>query len=182
PTNYWRIYNDPLRELSFNDLIRILREINQKFKSKIRLEINLFRTNEYTNASKEVLLELIGFIAKTRIKKVYLKTVNRPSYLPNIKPVKGKRYESVVRLFEDRGLSVKRCVDQTNVPQIIVSDHEIRLLNHLIRKPLSTNELIKLYGSKSLSLIEDLVEKDYVEKVNWEGRIYFRIKKLPLNL
>lgn len=172
-----QVINDPLESVKINLLIKSLRNMPRIYRKKIVFEINLLKTNGIRNTDPPVLDELISYIGLTGATRIYLKTVNRPSWKQSIKPVRGKLFIRVKNYLEENGCAVKECVRSEWGSIALSGDLEEALLNHLLRKPLSTDEIKTIYGSKGIVYAEKLVEENIAEKTPWGQKLFFKAKQ-----
>ncbi|MCD6301796.1 MAG: radical SAM protein [Staphylothermus sp.] len=172
-----QIINNPLENLKLNQLIQKIKSVPRVLRNKFYIEINLLRYNELRNSDPEILDELLSYLSMTGISKIFLKTINRPSWNTRIKPVRGKVFEKTKEYIENNGYKVFTCIErpfEKNIP--IKSNLEEAIINHLLRKPLSNDEIRKIYGIRGIISAEKLVEANLVEKINWLNKIYFRAR------
>ncbi|RLG81197.1 MAG: radical SAM protein [Thermoprotei archaeon] len=177
PSTLRKIYINPAPNLKFTDIVSSVRSIDKAYRDKFIVEVNLFRFENFTNATAIILNELIADIKSLHIDKVLIKTVNRVPKDRRVKPVRGKLINKVVEGFTEEGFSVDMCKDR-NYGKITLVNIELGLINHLARKPLKTSEIHYLYGPRGVALAEDLVRRGLAEKINWEKAVYFRLKNI----
>ena len=168
---------DPLDKASIYSLRKIMRSLPKYAKRKIYAEINMFRNEWFNPGESRYLLELAATLKSIGINKVFLKTINRPGRSRDIKPLRGKLLDKARRILEEEGIDVKMCgsIPEQNI--ILAGDVEESIYNHVLRKPLSVKETIKVYGNEGVVYAERLVEQGRLEKINWSSEIYFIPKK-----
>ncbi len=168
-----RTLNDPLKGYTLMKLVKILREIPRQYKRMIWYEINLLRTTTFTNASLYNIDELLSAITTSGITKIYVKTVDRPGKQTNIKPVRGKQIMRIIEKLENEGLKVVFC-RKPSIENILIADNsDEAIINHLLRKPLSSDEIKQLYGLEGLRTVERLVAGNVLRKITWSNRVFF---------
>ncbi len=174
---YRQIINDPLEKLKLKQLVQKIKSIPKVFRNKFFIEINLLRYNGLRNSDPKILDEILSYISMSGISKILLKTINRPSWNTRIKPVKGRVFDKTREYLENNGYRVITCVEKPLEKNIMIkSDLEETILNHLLRKPLSNEEIRRIYGLRGIITAEKFVEANLVEKVNWLNKIYFRAR------
>ncbi len=174
PVDLRRIVNDPLKGYTLLKLAKILRELGKEFKRKIWFEINLFRTSEYTNASLYIIDELLSVIHSSGITKVFVKTINRPGRVKDLKPVRGKQFSRVIERLVNEGLRVETCREQ-DINVVVVDNSDEALINHILRKPLSSDEIRQIYGVEGLLNAERLATSNVLGKTTWSNRVFYYV-------
>ncbi|ADI31690.1 radical SAM protein [Staphylothermus hellenicus] len=172
-----QVINDPMDNAKISLLIETLRNIPKTYRRKIAFETNLLKIDGIKNSDLPILDELTSYISSTGIMKIYLKTVNRPSWKQMIKPVKGRLFTRVKDYLVDKGYTVKECTREKHSTIIISSDLEEALINHLLRKPLSTDEIRTIYGNRGIVLAEKMVLENLIDKIPWGQKLFFKVKQ-----
>jgi wyosine [tRNA(Phe)-imidazoG37] synthetase (radical SAM superfamily) len=172
-----KFINEPLDKAKLSILVNTIKEIPREYRKKVFFEINLLRIDTFRNTDPSLLDELIAYIERTRVNRILLKTVNRPSWRRGIKPVRGKLFERVRKYLEDKGFIVKTCTSKEHKHIVLSGNVEELLFNHLLRKPLSTEEVRNIYGTIGVLFVEKLVREDVAEKIPWGTELFFRLKK-----
>ncbi|WP_148676708.1 radical SAM protein [Staphylothermus marinus] len=172
-----QVINDPMNNAKTSLLIKILKSIPKTYRRKIAFEINLLKINGIKNSDPPTLDELTSHIGSTGIVKIYLKTINRPSWKQMIKPVRGKLFARVKDYLVDKGYIVKECISEKHNTIVLSSDLEEALINHLLRKPLSTDEIRATYGDKGVVLAEKMVLENLLDKILWGQKLFFKVKQ-----
>lgn len=168
------IINEPLKNYTLSKLSVILRSIPPKYRFKISFELNLLRTGTSSNASPELIEEIIPYLKSSRIDKIIVKPVNRPGRDESIKPVRGRLIDKVVDIFSNEGFKVRVCRGESLEGVAVADNSDEAIYNHLLRKPLSTREIEAVYGVEGLVNAERMVEAGILEKKTWSGMIYFK--------
>ncbi|MET1159823.1 MAG: radical SAM protein [Thermoprotei archaeon] len=172
PSSLRRTLVDPAPEAKYSIITKNISSLEPRYREKISIEVTLYKTTGFSNATYEVLEELIADISRLRVDKILLKTVNRPSPREELKPVRGKLFERIREKFENEGYNVMTCTE-TQLYSLRISPRNW-LLNHLIRKPLNTLEISSIYGVEGVAFAETLSSKGLLDKVTWEKSVYFR--------
>lgn len=182
PGNLWRVYHDPVKDIRFNDLIKKISIIDKRYKKKLCIELVLFKLERFKNFDKEVILELKTAYKRMGIRKIYITTLDRPSIELKVKPVHGRILMKINKEFMDEGFKTIPCnVEEKKITKILVSSNQNKwLYNHISRFPLNITEIINIYGDQGISFLDQLNNKNIVEKIAWENRIYFKIKQQTL--
>ncbi len=173
----WRKHIDPVEEKRLDEIISKISSLDKCYRDKTWFELVLYRYGGISNANEELLEEFIGTIGRTGIRKIYVKTIDRPSRDPRIKPVKGRLFNHVVDKLVDRGYIVKTCRETVSNNMLGISNIETWLFNHILRKPLSTKEIISFYGDNGVRFVEKLFKQGIVNKINWEGQMFFTVRE-----
>ncbi len=172
-----RFINEPLDKARLSILINIIKEIPEEYRKKIFFEINLLRIDTFRNTDPSLLDELSAYIEKTHVDKILLKTINRPSWRRGVKPVRGKLFERVREYLEEKGFTIRTCISREYKHIVLSGNVEELLFNHLLRKPLSTEEIRSIYGTIGVLFAEKLVKENIAEKIPWGTKLFFRLKK-----
>jgi wyosine [tRNA(Phe)-imidazoG37] synthetase (radical SAM superfamily) len=172
-----KFINEPLDKAKLSILVNTIREIPGEYRRRIFFEINLLRIDTFRNTDPPLLDELSTYIEKTRVNKILLKTINRPSWRRGIKPIRGRLFERVREYLENKGFIVKTCTSRGYKHIVLSGDVEELLFNHLLRKPLSTEEIRSIYGTIGVLFAEKLVRENIAEKTPWGTELFFRLKK-----
>lgn len=171
-----KIINNPIQGHGVYRLANIIKQMPRFYKKKIAVEINLLRYNGSGNYVPSLIHEVMSILDMMNMKKIYLKTVSRPGSSDSIKPVRGGTFAKIMKLFIDNGFNVVTCTDTKRNNVFYAGDIREALLNHLLRKPLSSDEIALIYGNEGLVEAEKMVEAGFLAKKPWCGKIFFRIK------
>jgi len=171
-----KIINDPIQGYGIYRLANIIKRIPRFYKKKVAVEINLLRHNGDGNCSPSLIHEIISILNMMNTKKVYLKTVSRPGSSDSIKPVRGRTFTKIMELLVNNGYNVVTCTNIKRINVFYAGDTREALLNHLLRKPLSSEEIMLIYGNEGLVEAERMVEAGYLVKKPWGEKVFFRIK------
>lgn len=175
PPSFWREVVDPDPSFNIISYIENLKKLSGRSREKMWIELVLFRTIGFTNAEDRVLGELASILWRIRVDKIYLKTLDRPSHSTRIKPVHGNLYRVVYDKLVEQGFRVVSCIENAGV-DVVIHNSGLRLYNHILRKPLNTLEIIKLYGDDGLKYMSVLDKRGCLDKILWEGNVYYKIR------
>ncbi len=179
PGTLWRAYHNPPQDIKFHELIKRLAMIDKRYRKKISIELILFKINTFKNFDEQVLLELITAYKRIGVNKVYVSTIDRPPTNSNVKPVHGKILLKVNAKLVDEGFNTTICSYSSTRGKSIKNTTKW-LYNHLLRIPLSTREIVDIYGDQGITVLDRFINDKMVEKINWEHQIYFKIKQQVL--
>ncbi len=168
---------EPIEKARISFLKTVIRSFPRYARRKILAEINLFRNEWFNPGETQYLLELAATLKNIGIAKVLLKSINRPGRTTGIKPLRGKQIDKARKILEEEDLEVKICSSKPDQNILLAGDIEEQVYNHVLRKPLSVKEIIKVYGNNGIVGAERLVEQGRLEKINWSSEIYFIAKK-----
>lgn len=171
PYSFWNVFVEPFIECKLSNIVNVLKYIAREYIGKLFIEITIFKYRDFTNAEENVLNETISILHSIKHVKIYVKTINRPSRSLEVKPVRGELFKRVVDKLIEEGFETTIC-NAVFENKIAIVDTVNCLFNHILRKPLSTNEIIQIYGSSVLKILD----KSFVNKINWDNKIYFQLK------
>ncbi len=172
-----RIINDPLRGHTLSRLAGITRGLPVKYRKKIVVEVNLLRSGAGSNAEPMIVEELIAYVKSAGVSRIYLKPINRPGPDPGLKPVKGRMIDRVRDMFLEEDLDPVVCRSRPSGEVALADNSEEAIFNHVLRKPLSTIEITRIYGEEGLVNAERLAEAGLLEKITWAGEVFFKARR-----
>ena len=159
---------------SFSAFLELLRELVSKSSGKIQLELYVFRLGISTYPSLEHLDEAIARLAAIRIEEIVVKPVERPSPGRNIKPPAPRYVDALAEELENRGFNTR--IEHAKLPnspfkwrRVVVS-----LYNHILRIPLSTDEIRAYYGNLGVIALNNLVSEKKVARVSWGKKLFYK--------
>ncbi|MEM4451992.1 MAG: hypothetical protein QW182_02155 [Thermosphaera sp.] len=160
--------------VSISTFSSILSEVSKKYPEKVSLEITIFKLAGGTYPSIHDMHEIANYMTKIRPERIYLKTVNRP-VSERIHSVASRLLEEYASLLEKFNLNPTICENKVDVDLNLQIPNLIRLLyNHILRKPLSYEEIKKIYGDKGVISAENLVTMGKAFKLAWEKKVFYR--------
>lgn len=160
--------------ISLSTFLDIISDLSKKYPERVSLEITVFKLAGMTNPSIYEMNEIGSYMLKARPSRIYLKTVNRPVG-ERTRSVTLKVLEEYASLLENLGLKTVICEDKLDTALNIQIPNLIRLLyNHILRKPLSHEEVKSIYGEKGVISAENLVAMGRAIKQTWEKKVYYR--------
>jgi len=178
PASLWRLYTNPPQHLSFKELVNKLQHLDKRYKRKISAELVVFRVDNESNFEEAVILELTSVYKRVGVAKVYVTTIERPAS-HDVKPVQNKILERVAFKLSEEGILAQVCSRSPSSGSVRVNVSKW-MYNHLLRIPLNTGEIIKIYGSTGLHTLEQMVKDNIVDTINWEKHVFFKAKYIPL--
>lgn len=173
PHSFWNMFVEPVGEYRFSSIINSLKNTIREYGDKLSIELTIFRYRDFTNAEESVLSETLSTLHNLKPGRIYVRTINRPSRVVDAKPVRGDLFRKVVDKLIEEGFETILCKSVFQ-NKISIVDNTNCLFNHILRKPISTDEVMQIYGSNVLKILD----KSFVSKINWDNKIYFRLKSV----
>lgn len=173
-SDWLSLYNPAIQvnKSDYYERVKKLVEDYKEHKNKIVFEVVLAkRTSEQEVAERAE--EALVFLEKIRAHSVFIKTLDRPPRDERYRPVTAKFIERLVEHFVERGLSASACPARPPVAVKGLGRAQEEVFNHVLRKPLSTQEIAKLYGDLGVTAAEALVRRGVLTKVLWERTLFF---------
>jgi hypothetical protein len=94
-----------------------------------------------------------------------------------VKPVKGNVFKRIVELVEKEGFEPIICRQYEGSHIGVIDDSEEAVYNHVLRKPLSTDEIMVVYGLEGLKNAERLVSAGILDKKPWFDKVFFKARQ-----
>ncbi|ADV65268.1 radical SAM protein [Desulfurococcus mucosus] len=158
---------------SLNGLINLLRLFPER--DKLILEIVAARRGSIVYPDPMLLHELSSCLSKTGVERIRVKTLTRPPFNEEYKPVPSSILNTITRHLIEEGFQVVTCTQQPQpVKGIRLRGLQGVIYNHVLREPLSTSEVLTAYGDNGLIAVDNIVEKQWAVKVVWENTVYYR--------
>ncbi|MEZ0393832.1 MAG: hypothetical protein ABWK00_02120 [Desulfurococcaceae archaeon] len=139
---------------------------------KLKFKVVLARTTGGGNYDDESLRDLVAFV-RGIAEEIYLDTINRPVADRGARPVSQGVLKRAAELFESEGIRARICQPQRAPVRLRLTRLEERLWNHALRKPISTEEVMEIYGDMGPLALNNLRERGLVEQRPWEGKLFF---------
>jgi len=178
PPSLWKVYSKPVEKYAFEKLIEKLASIDKRYRAKMSAELVVFKINSSGNFEEEVLHELVSVYSRIGFSKVYVTTLDRPAH-HGVKPVNQKVLEKIASKLIDEGLKAHVCSKKLVSSQVKITTLKW-LFNHVLRMPLSTMEVLGIYGEWGLAVLNQMVKNNLVSKISWEGQVFFKARYIPL--
>ncbi|MEM1617044.1 MAG: radical SAM protein [Desulfurococcus sp.] len=167
----WCIGERPLH--GFGGLINVLQSFPEK--DRLVIEVLAYRRNSEIYPDPLLLQELSSCIKKTGVNRIRVKTLSRPSFNEELKPVSRRVLNDIVRHLEEDGFDVSTC--NMNLPplgSIKISGLLEVIYNHILRLPLSTRDILQVYGENGLIAVKNIVDEQKAVTRVWENTLFYR--------
>jgi len=171
----WNTLYRPSINVTRSEYLEKLRELfnnTRKSTEKLILEVVVARQGA-ENIFTDYLNDYFMLIRRLKVRKVLLKTIDRPVRQSNLKPVSRQSLERLKEMFENEGSWVQTCLKPSTLPRIRVKRAFIEVYNHVLRKPLKTNEVNEIYGELGIIAAESLVGRKLLSKQIWENQLFY---------
>ncbi len=154
--------NRPHPDLKLSDIIEGLKELRNRMKGELWLEVLLVKG---INDSSEDILALKEVLKEINPHKTQLNTVVRPPALKSARPLNFKELQQIANFLGEKAEIIvsKEKLDRA-IYKIKALDLKSEILNYLIRRPAPFEELLRIFKNESLlkSVLNDLIEKERV--------------------
>lgn len=171
-------YSDALlagwnEEIDIAGYYEVLKLFNKRYPGRLVIELYAYRVGHRASPSPEELGPVAGRLRAAGVEKVRVLTIERPSANERARPLPPAYLNVIVEKLENEGLRVEpRKAFSSKALEI--AEKLRALYNQLLRIPLSTNEVLELYGDEGLIALNNLIERGKAVKIPWEGRIFYR--------
>lgn len=172
----FRRINRPQKKLSIEKYIQGLIDFRKEYKGKIWLEI--FILPGY-NDNEEELTELKKAILKIKPDSVQLNTLDRPGTVPGLKGATIEELQRIVDFWKLENVEIIKSSSKRKNIQSYRSDIETAILETVLRRPCTTDDLTKILGihinelNKYLDVLE---EENRIETVTLKRGIFYQLK------
>jgi len=178
PPSLWKVYSKPVENYAFEELVERLTSIDKRYRAKMSAELVVFKINGGGNFEEDVLRELISVYSRIGFSKVYVTTLDRPAH-QSVKPVNQRVLEKIASKLADEGVKAQVCSKKPVSSQVKITALKW-LFNHVLRMPLSTMEVLNIYGEWGLAVLNQMVKNNLISKISWEGQVFFKARYIPL--
>ncbi len=174
--NTFKKINGPLPDHSVKDHVEGLIKFRECFKGQMWLEV--FVLPGYNNKPEEI-NELKSIIEKIAPDAVQLNTLDRPGVLKDLQPAMSEELEEIADFLSLP--SIELIVNKTKQQNTVIEKKDITpvILNTLIRRPCTLDDLIKITGQSEDTINKHLTvlqKKGVIESFQQKRGIFFRIK------
>lgn len=161
-------------DLSFSTYMDILKHAARQQRGKVVLELYVFKLGTQLFPSLEHLDEAMVNIDRLGFESVIVKPVDRPSMDHLVKPTPESHVKLLLDKLAEKGFEV--AIEKPQQPNSPLNWNRVidRLYNHLLRLPLSYDEVRSIYGDLGITALSNLVERKKVVRVHWGGKIYYK--------
>jgi wyosine [tRNA(Phe)-imidazoG37] synthetase (radical SAM superfamily) len=151
--------NQPHRALDIRQIIEGLVDFRRLFSREIWLEVLIV---EGVNDGDEELDRLHRSLIKINPDKVQLNSLDRPPAYENVKPVGIETLERIVQKWPDLPVEIIKRIKKREEIAAFNQNLENCILNTIIRRPLTIDDLVVLTGKNRLELFKyiDVLEKE----------------------
>lgn len=169
------LFDETNHGISPRGYVELLKLFSREHGDKIVVEVVAFKIGYRYVPQIDALRTTLSKINVGALFKVRIKTLERPGCVLDAKPVPERYLEQLKEAIEELGGKVVTCRQvRQKRPQVPVKPLINTLYNQLIRIPLSTDEIISIYGETGIIAATNLLENKYAEQVPWEGKIFYR--------
>ncbi len=172
--NVFRKINRPASGISAENLINGLKSFSRKYKGEIWLEVFVSRG---INDSDEELEKIRKVIEQIMPSKVQLNSLDRPPAYSEAKPAGHDLLGMIVEKWKGLPVEIiKRVKKREEIPSFS-KNLESNILNTIIRRPLTIEDLIMLTGKNRLEILKyiDVLEKEKSIRAEIVGeKIFYR--------
>lgn len=168
--------NRPYHLLDINLIFDGIVEFSKSFKGKIITETMLV---EGINDTAEELKGIASFLSNIDPHKAYISIPTRPPAEKWVKPPKEEVLNMAYQVFSENIKSVEMLITKEEGEFTIVEDLQEDLLSIVSVHPIREEEIKKMLIEKgsNFSLVDDLVKKDLIKKVEYNNETFY-IRKL----
>ncbi len=171
--NVFTKINRPAEGISAGDLVEGLKSFSRIYKGEIWLEVFI---SGGINDSKEELEKIRNAVTEIAPTRIQLNSLDRPPAYPGTKPAEHDLLEKIVRDWKDLPVEIiKRVKTRKEIPSFS-KNLENSILNTIVRRPLTIDDLMTLTGKNRLELLKylDVLEKEKKVKPEIVGdRIFY---------
>lgn len=163
-------WNEGIEISGYYELLRLF---NRQYPGKIVIELYAYRAGHRIAPLLEELDSLAGRLRAAGVERVRVTTVERPSSNEKARPAPPGYLNMIAERLGEEGLLVEphRAMG-ARMPEV---REKLKVLyNQLLRIPLSTSEVLELYGNDGMIALNNLIERGKASKIPWEGRIFYR--------
>lgn len=158
--------NRPHGELGIGSVIGGLIEFRNEYRGRIWLEVFIARG---INDSEEELEKIYRVIKKIRPDKVQLNSLDRPPAYEDILPVEIGTLESIEEKWADLPVEIIKRIRRRDEISSFSRNLESNILNTIVRRPLTMEDLEALTGKNRLELYK------YIDVLEREKKIHTQI-------
>lgn len=176
----FRRINRPHPGLELQKILQGLAALRREFKGQIWLEVLLVRD---LNDDPEEIPGLIQWVRQINPDRVQLNTVTRPPTEAWVRAPVPERIQQIKSALGPKAeivASFKGLVERTSL-----SDLEQRVLETVMRRPLSAEDLSSLFGldqTQARQILENMAKKNSWSAERIEGRTYYRAARTRAGL
>lgn len=167
--------NKPHGELDIHAVIRALIDFRDEYRGRLWLEVFIARG---INDNEEELDKIYRVIKKIRPDKVQLNSLDRPPAYDNIRAVEIGTLESIVEKWKDLPVEIIKRIRRRDEIASFSRNLESNILNTIIRRPLTMEDLEALTGKNRLELYKyiDVLEREKkIQAQIIDNKIFFLV-------
>jgi len=159
---------------NLNSSLEALKVANAHLRCKIIPVVYTFKVGSLLYPDPQHLAETIAHLRSARLEEVIVKRVDRPSSRQGVKTVSKSYVKRVEEELVNAGFKVR--VEEISMPgkRVVWRNTITSLYNYLLRLPLKHSEIVSLYGDLGVEALSNLVAKNLVIKIPWNGNIYYK--------
>ena len=162
--------NRPHSEVSFNDIIKGLRQFSTEYKGSLMIEVFLIQG---INDHQEGVSKIAEYINELDVEKVQFNTIIRP---PAEKGLQAVPAEKLQELSQDFNPDVEIVTDYKANPDKRITSSVNSVLALLKRRPCTIEELIEVSGRSSIEVedsIRELLQRNAIKMFRQDGKEYY---------
>lgn len=144
-------------------------------KDKLVLELLVVKLRNHVYPDPLSLEELASCLSRTGAWRIRVRTLHRPPANEELKPVSSSILKTIGDRLIREGFEVLTCnMELTRLSGVEFTNLQKVVYNHLLRQPLSTNEILMTYGEDGLIVVDNMVSKQWVARRVWENKVFYR--------
>jgi len=170
----FRKLNRPASGITTEKMINGLQSFSRKYKGEIWLEVFISRG---INDSEDELEKIREVIEQIRPAKVQLNSLDRPPAYNEAEPAGHDLLETIVKKWAGLPVEIITRVKKREEIPSFSKNLESNILNTIVRRPLTIEDLIILTGKNRLEILKyiDVLEKEKLIRVEIVGeKIFYR--------
>jgi len=177
----FRKINQPHEQIKIKNVIKGLQQFSREYQGEIWLEVFMVKGINDSEAELDLLHQVIKSIAPARVQ---LNSLDRPPAFSQVQSIAIQDLESIRNKWSDLQVDIIKRVKQRKEIASFSKNLENNILNTIIRRPLTIDDLIHITGKNRLEIYKyiDVLEKEkkvYAQIL--DDKIFYRsTKKQPL--
>ncbi|MDX1809742.1 MAG: radical SAM protein [Sulfurospirillaceae bacterium] len=157
----------PLKGIQIEDIIENMQEFRREYNGLLIIEVLVV---EGINDKEEEFEKISIALNKIKPDRVDVGSIDRPPAY-NVKNVSSKRLIELAELIVGLNVSVAYRKDYVGEKRDFSEDE---ILNLLSKRPQSVHDVTSCFSEKSKNILEELIEKKIVRKVDIAGTVFYR--------
>jgi len=169
--------NRPSKGLTIDKYINGIIDFKKMFKGKLWLEI--FILPGYNDSESE-LVELKKVIQKINPNSIQLNTLDRPGTVSNLKGATKKELQDIIDFWQLANVQIISSAPERKNIQSYRTDIETAILETIIRRPCTLDDLIKILGihvNEINKYLDVLDAENKIESVEQKRGVFYQMKE-----